>query len=285
VVQKSRQDVIMQHLKERGTCSYEDLVAITKVSNMTVRRDVDKLAVKKLVIKTLGGVAIANAPHEFYESQLTERLSLNHQEKELIAKEAIKYVKTGTTIFIDGGTTCLEFAKLLAKTTARLTVVTNSALTYIELTQGTNTTITCIGGQHDPQSFCLVGPMAEEDCQRYFIDQAFFSTKSFFPAEGTFESSMPTFRIKKIVAKQSAEVVLLVDHSKFGQRALCKVLDISQIRTVITDDKTPSEDIALLRQCGKKVYVVNSAVPYPEETTCFEESRSDPVKSGTYISR
>jgi DeoR/GlpR family transcriptional regulator of sugar metabolism len=49
--------------------------------------------------------------------------------------------------------------------------------------------------------------------------------------------------------------VLLVDHTKFGQRALSKVLDISQIHAVVTDDQTPKKDIAALERAGKKVYV------------------------------
>jgi DeoR family transcriptional regulator of aga operon len=61
---------------------------------------------------------------------------------------------------------------------------------------------------------------------------------------------MATFRIKQIVAEQAARVVLLVDHSKFGQRALCKVLDIAQIHEVITDASTKTSDIERLQQRG-----------------------------------
>jgi DeoR/GlpR family transcriptional regulator of sugar metabolism len=88
-----------------------------------------------------------------------------------------------------------------------------------------------------------------------FIDMAFFGTKAFVPTEGTFESSLPTFRLKQIVAERCNRVVLLVDHSKMGQRALSKVLDITQIHTVVTDDQVLPEDLALLTKAGPKVII------------------------------
>ena len=87
------------------------------------------------------------------------------------------------------------------------------------------------------------------------MDRAFFSTKGFLPAVGTFESSLATFRIKQIVAGEAARVVLLADHSKFGERALCKALDIAQIHEVITDSATKPDDLAVVRQHGVLVRV------------------------------
>ena len=107
--------------------------------------------------------------------------------------------------------------------------------------------------------------MAEEAARRLFVNVAFLSTKGFLPDEGTFESSMATFRIKQIVVEQAARVVLLVDHSKFNQRALCKVLDITQINEVITDAGTAADDVAKLEQRGLAVHVApaDGAVPQP----------------------
>jgi DeoR/GlpR family transcriptional regulator of sugar metabolism len=55
--------------------------------------------------------------------------------------------------------------------------------------------------------------------------------------------------------RQCTRKYLLLDHSKFGQRALCKVLDIGQINEVITDAGTAATDLALLEQHGVAVRV------------------------------
>jgi DeoR/GlpR family transcriptional regulator of sugar metabolism len=62
-------------------------------------------------------------------------------------------------------------------------------------------------------------------------------------------------QIKRIIAQQCDRTILLVDHSKFHQRALSKVLDISQIDEVLTDDQTSEDDISTLRKKGMVVHV------------------------------
>ena len=64
---------------------------------------------------------------------------------------------------------------------------------------------------------------------------------------------------KQIVVEQAARVVLLADHSKFNRRALCKVLDITQIDEVITDAGTAADDVAKLEQRGITVRVAPEA--------------------------
>ena len=81
------------------------------------------------------------------------------------------------------------------------------------------------------------------------------STKSFLAAEGTYESSTATLRIKQLVAKRSTRVVLLVDSSKFGQRALCKVLDVGAIHLVITDGQCTKATRQVLKRSGCEVIV------------------------------
>ena len=219
---------------------------------------VDRLAAKGEVIKTLGGIRKTNAPANLYESSILSRLSVYREEKRLIAQEALKCISPGQTIYLDGSSTSLQLAKLIAKKMTGLTIIVNSAITYLELVRGSENIIICIGGQHDPVSFCMTGLTAEEETQKYFVDKAFMSTKGFLPAEGTFESSVPAFRIKQIVAEKCRELILLVDHTKFGQQALRKVLDVSQIHTVITDKGTSAADITLLKKHVGSVRVASA---------------------------
>ena len=227
-----RQNAIVEHLDAVGACLYQDLARRLAVSEMTIRRDVDKLVRQGGVIKTLGGVQTAHAPKHLFESPVEQRLSVHRAEKEQIARAALREIQPHQTIFLDGSTTCLVLARQLAKTLRGLTVVTHSALLCMELGRIQENThpVFALGGQFDPATACLVGPTAEEAARRFFVDVAFFSTKGFLPDEGTFESSIAAIRIKQIVAEQAARVVLLVDHSKFGQRALCQALESNKSR-------------------------------------------------------
>lgn len=261
-----RQQAIVDHLDALGVCSYQELTRLLRVSEMTIRRDVDRLVQKGRAIKTLGGVQTAHAAQHLYESPVQERLPVHRAEKEEIARTAVLHIPPRQTIFLDGSTTCLVLARHLAKRIQGLTIVTHSALVALEFGQSSANTVLSLGGQFDPTSACFTGPTAEEAASRFFVDIAFFSTKGFLPDEGTFESSLATFRIKQIIAPQAARVVLLVDHSKFGQRALCKVLDIGQIHELITDEATPSEAVRHLSQRGILVRTPVEAPPSLETT-------------------
>ncbi len=253
-----RQNAIMEYVDSVGACSYQDLAKLLGVSEMTIRRDVDKLVRQRGLIKTVGGIQTTHAPEHFYESPVQQRLQVNRLEKEEIARLAVEQITPRQTIFLDGSTTCMILARHLARKLRGLTVVTYSPLVCMEFGRATGNTIFCLGGQFDPISACFAGPATEEDGGRYFVDRAFFSTKGFLPAEGTYESSLATFRVKQIVAATAARVILLVDHTKFGQRALCKALDIAQIHEVITDAATTPEDLAAVRQRGVTVRVESS---------------------------
>ncbi|OHE88900.1 MAG: hypothetical protein A3G75_12765 [Verrucomicrobia bacterium RIFCSPLOWO2_12_FULL_64_8] len=252
---EDRLQLILDRLDRQAECTYEELAEQLQVSTMTIRRDLYSLVKKGAVIKTVGGVQRAHAPSYLYETAVYSRLAMQRAEKRAIARAALELITSQSTIFIDGSTTCLELARYVAKEKKGLSVVTHSALACMELGKSGNNTIIGIGGQYDNNSLCFVGSQAEDLVKNLFVEIAFVGTKAFLPAEGTFESSLPTFRIKQIVAERCARMVLLADHTKMGQRALSKVLDISQIHTLVTDDQARPEDLAMLPKTGPNVIV------------------------------
>ena len=247
-----RARLILDYLEEHGVAAYRELRPLLRVSEMTVRRDVDRLASEGRLIKTLGGVQQANAPADLYEASFQAR-SLNHIEhKRAIAQQAFECLSVGESLCLDGSSSCLELAKLLATGEKRVTVVTNSLLVGREVGRNPGNTVQIVGGQYDPETYCVSGPVSEAQISQYHMQSAYISTKGLLPVEGTYESSVGLFRVKQVMVAQSRKVVLLVDHSKFGQRALCKVLDISQIQTVITDS-VDEETLCSLERAGVEV--------------------------------
>jgi DeoR/GlpR family transcriptional regulator of sugar metabolism len=55
-------------------------------------------------------------------------------------------------------------------------------------------------------------------------------------------------------------MVLLADSSKFGSRALCKVLEARSIHTVITDGGCPREAVDTMRSLGQEVILAQSTL-------------------------
>lgn len=205
-----------------------------------------------------------NPSSSLYESSLFPRLSIHMKEKQAVAEEAAGLVEAFTTLFLDGSTTCIELAKILAQQKKGLTIVTNSALVCLELGHSLVNRVIGIGGEFDARSASFIGANTEEIIKQYYVDYAFMSTKGFIPGEGTFESTMGTLRIKQIIAEHCGKLILLIDHSKFGQRSLCKVLDVSQVQTIVTDWQAPQDALDQLHTAGRDVRVA------PPQTNCQE---------------
>lgn len=252
-----REQRILDYLEQKNTSTYQDLENLLQVSSMTARRDVQRLSKRGLLVKTLGGALRSNAPQFLYETSLLTRSGVQRAEKRAIAREALAFFKANQTLYLDGSSTCIEFSRLIAKSNIAVTVITNSVLIAMELGQAPKVNVICLGGEYDAQSACLGGTLTEEDAQKFYVDSAFISTKAFIPEEGTYESSIGTLRVKQLLASRCTKLVLLVDHSKFGQRALCKVLDIGAIHVVVTDTRAPSEALRSLKKRGCEVVVAS----------------------------
>lgn len=260
----ARQQAILDLLSEKGTCSYRELSEAFNVSVMTVRRDAEVLSAAGRVIKTLGGLQAASGPSSLYETDVRSRLTENCREKRSIARAALELIEPNSTLFLDGSTTCLELARAMVDLSEPVTAVTNSMLIALELHQAPRVTVIMIGGELDRRSASCVGLDAERWLERFYVDQVFISTKGVVANEGTYESSMASIRIKQYVVRNCGKVVLLVDHSKFGQRALRKVLDIHQLHTVITDTGTDPDQLALLQQIGIETHVAETYASKPD---------------------
>jgi DeoR/GlpR family transcriptional regulator of sugar metabolism len=216
----------------------------------------EDLPLTETLSKAVGDQLTNSGTVSLYETSLFPRFSMNVREKKAIAEHATQLIGKRKTLFIDGGTTCIEFAKALAYQRKGLTIVTNSALICLELGHTSEHKAIGVGGDFDPSSASFIGCNSEDAIEQFYVDYGIFSTKGIFPSEGTFESNMGLLRVKQVVARHCAQVILLVDHTKFNQRSLCKVLDISEINTIVTDDQAPQEGVELLRSNGHDVQLV-----------------------------
>ena len=251
---EKRPQLILQYLALKGAATYSELAAELKVSNMTVRRAVEQLTTTGKAIKTLGGVLKVDAPDGFYESSHEWRSSVNLEEKRSIAHRAYDLLSPRKNIYLDGSSTSVELAKCIGKGEKKLTIVSNSLLICFEAGRHRANTVIGLGGEYDPQSFCFSGPRVEDKIGTMRLDVACLSTKAVRPEEGTFESNIGLLRIKQIVANNSAKIVLMADHTKFGDSSLCKVLDMTQINVLVTDI-VDSQSAQKLENAGVQVYV------------------------------
>lgn len=155
MLKEERQQTILNEVAIHNRILLTDIAESLDVSIDTVRRDVKELDAEKKLKKVHGG-AIALG---FTTNSARNTNIYALKEKTAIAKKAVAMLKDGAVIFIDGGTTCLELARLLPKH-LNLTCFTISLPVAMELSDKENITVITIGGKITKESQIAIGANA-----------------------------------------------------------------------------------------------------------------------------
>ena len=145
-----------------------------------MRRDLDQLERSGAIRRVHGGAVSVESRLE--EPVFDDKTSLAAREKRRIAEAALTFVEPGDTIYLDGGSTVLELARLLRERT-NLTVVTNSLHAALELA-GRGPRLIVIGGELRRLSQTMVGPLTRLVLHELHLDKAFMGTIGFTLNEG-----------------------------------------------------------------------------------------------------
>lgn len=223
-----RLDLIRGRLDTASVVRVVELAAEHKVSEMTIRRDLD-LLVQEGVARRVRGGATAVGPQQF-----ATRYDHHARAKGKIGEKLIALVGDGGAVGIDASSTLQRLAARLVG--ARdLTVLTNGPDTFRSLSEHAGVTALLTGGQLDENTGSLVGPLATRAASHVLLRRLFVSCAALDPNLGSSESTLPEAEVKLALAKSATEVVLAVDTSKLGHRTTARCLEIPQISILVTD--------------------------------------------------
>jgi DeoR/GlpR family transcriptional regulator of sugar metabolism len=241
---QERHEALVTLVRE-GVDGVETLARRTGVSPSTVRRDLRQLQLEGRLARTYGG---AISREVFHEPSFGESEYLNPAAKELIAAAAAELVQPDTTVFLDAGTTCLALARRLVGR-GPLTVVTRGLEAAFLLARQPDMTVIMTGGQVQPLSHGLVGPLAVSSFGRLGFDIAFLGADAVDANRGLGEPTPDETYVKEQAAERAGEVVVLADASKLGRTGVTAWLAIPETWTVLTD---PGLDAETARAFGER---------------------------------
>ena len=202
------------------------------VSEMTIRRDLRALELDGTLLRTHGGAVASDEGPLGAEPPFLERQRKNAEAKRLIARAALEFVREHETIGIDVGTTTLQLAKNLAQSKIAIRVFTTSLRAAMTLAGVIE--VYCPGGVIRPLEMSMTGNMAVTTLENFQFDRVFLGVSG-ITESGLFDYSIADTELKAAFLRQSREVIVLVDSSKFGVTSTAKVADLRQISVIITD--------------------------------------------------
>lgn len=240
--ERSRLEAIVQMLKINTSASIAEIAETFHVSQMTTRRDLQKLVETGQVIRIPGGARIEHwrgAERSFFE-----RLQKMSQAKRSIGTAAAELVRDGESVVLDSGTTTLYVAREL-RVRRNVVVFTFSLAVLEELTSAEGIRVELTGGVYRSSSHDLIGHAVARSLTSICADTVIFGAAAVSLTRGVMVHDPDT---QYELLQAGKRKVLVVDSSKIGTEATYRLCGIEECDLVLTDKGISAENLAGLRQ-------------------------------------
>jgi DeoR/GlpR family transcriptional regulator of sugar metabolism len=249
--QQGRQDRIAEMVIKEGTVKVEELVDHFGVSAMTIHRDLSDLERRGLLRKTRGQATAL--PSSLAEASVAYRITRNRESKRALATAALEHIEPGRAIVLDDSTTLIPLVERLTER-APLTVITPFLTAVNMLADAPGISLISLGGQYHPWADAFLGGMTIDFAAELRTDLCVMSTSAVID-DVCYHQMHETVMMKKALMRCAKRKILLLDHSKFDQRALHALAPLNAFDLVIVDADTPPEHLERLRNAGVNLEV------------------------------
>lgn len=253
-----RLEKLIQYLKENNGASVKDLATLLNVSEMTIRRDL-KILDDNGIVNNVYGSTIYNPKNPIETNGDYYNLSVaadkHREDKERIGKFAASLIKNDDTIIIDAGSTTEELARNIdPNLKIKALCVTTNVLNLLMDKQ--NFSIIFPGGYYHHNSRMFESAEGLSLIQKTRANKVFISAAGVHEKLGVTGSNIYEINTKKACIESGAEVILIVDSSKFSTVKSAFFADLSDFDVIITDTNITKEWEELIKDMGITLYKV-----------------------------
>ncbi len=219
-------------LEEKQSMTVEEIASVLYVSPSTVRRRLAVLHRDGLVRRTHGGAELDTGGHLL--PSFASRFRQNSTDKKKIALSALRLVRDGQVIFLDGSTSAFFIAEALSKFRG-LKVITNGIDTLHLLSKYDLEVYSTGGAISGENRSVLIGHRAEECIRSIRADLTFFSTQSLLPSGEMYDCYESENVLRSLMIQQSEKAIMLCDRTKLRAISPYRLGSVGEIYAIATD--------------------------------------------------
>lgn len=224
----ARRQELLGRLTATGYVASAEAAVELGVSEMTIRRDLQRLADDGLARRVPGGASLPGAGGaEPFETRSGSAGAV----KRALARAALPLLADAGTVALDAGTTVAAIVDLLPP---GLAVVSHSLPVISACTGSADREVVALGGFYEPSTRSFTGPTTWAAARELAIDVAVLSCTA-VDERGVWSASPVDAEIKRALVAASDHVVLLADHSKAGERAAVRFAAPEAVDVLVTD--------------------------------------------------
>lgn len=261
--------LIKHYLEERKQVEVHSLSELLNVSEVTIRRDLEKLEKDGVLIRTHGGAVPAEREseagpfdgedgegpqagmHRAGAEKAAEDAAAEIQGD--IGKTAARLVADGEAIMILSGRLCRALARNL-RDKKGLTVLTNDLAAAAELAKSGQNRVVVLGGDLNGEDMAIYGAVAADDIRRFQVDRLFAQVDGFGRA---FELSVRTQEQALLIREgrgRAGEFVVLCEGSAFGRNAFFSFGAAESGDMIVTDRSLADDDKRRVFDANLRLY-------------------------------
>ena len=237
--------IIKNYLIENKQLEVNILSKMLNVSEVTIRRDLEKLEREGFITRTHGG-AILNSEDTISNEDISE--NTNYEEAtdyNDIADIAIEMINDDDVIMLSNGIINLSIAKKLTNKN-NLTVVTNDILIATELTNHQIVKVILLGGVIDHSTKSVFGTITIDNLNLFYVNKLFIEVNGISSNLDVTVSSINMASLIQASIKNSNERIVLCSSEAFKKNSFYKIGKLSEITDkIITssniDDNSKTE--------------------------------------------
>lgn len=228
---KIRQELILGRLRAaRQAWRVETLAQALRVSPLTIRRDLDRLAEAGAIIRTHGGCLAAGAMENL---AFQRRVAANFELKRAIGRAAAGTIGPGQAVIINDGSTAFHLASCLGGR-GRISVYTNSVAMISELSRFRDVRLFLLGGEYHRDLMYLGGVVTERVLETIAADIVFLGTDAIDRAGRCLVADHNVARTAQMMLRSGRRKILLADTSKIGAAGMVVYAALSDFDLWIT---------------------------------------------------
>lgn len=231
---EERRAAIMDMLEHGASVQVADIAQAFGVSSVTARGDLDALASAGKLRRTHGGAVSLHKT--LTVSVQDQRVNVNVDAKQAIARAAIELVRDGDTVFVDSGTTALEFVRMLDMRSG-ITVIT-ADITIADFIDESlpSVNVIMLGGELRKGHRYLYGPLTMAALETLHADLAIICPGAFVPNRGFMTDFPQMAEIKQAAIRAATQSIVLMDSSKLCGRGIYAFANLKDVHFVVMDE-------------------------------------------------
>lgn len=226
----------------------DQIASNLQISESTVRRMLDKLEQKGLVVRFHGGASKVKSGQS---ADVYQRFEKFPKVKNQIAKAAAEMVRDGNIIILLGGTTVACMCKYLQM--KRLTVITNSLIVFNMLKENVTTKIILLGGEYSSQEDELKGSLTNSTILQLGADCLFSGATAFDERRGFLTDQVDAIELYNSCFQATKKVIMLADSSKCNKNSIAVIAACDKVDCLITDSGIPDRVVEGFEQSDVEV--------------------------------